>query len=75
MPANKSDFLKNHADELRSLGIGAMTVEDGGRWNMIVQAPFHTDCLINQEILKIAEINTYRANSDYTGYNKYSKKG
>lgn len=59
VPAEKTDLINSrYVPYLKEAGIGVITVEQGGRWNMIVKPQYKKEICVNQAILNLI-MNSY----------------
>lgn len=54
IPDEKKELVEmKYGNILRNYGIGAITVEEGGRWNMIIRPLYRTEIMLNQTIINL----------------------
>ena len=54
IPDEKKELVEmKYGNILRNYGIGAITVEEGGRWNMIIRPLYRTEIMLNQKIINL----------------------
>lgn len=54
VPEEKADLIRNkYINHIREQGIGVITVEEGGHWELLVKPKYQKEILINQAIINL----------------------
>lgn len=54
IPVEKSELIRNkYLNHIKEQGIGVITVEEGGRWELLIKPKYQKEILINQAIINL----------------------